>query len=226
VSIADNIETVRSKIESACWSSQRDPANVRLLAVSKTRTADEVDVAIQAGLCHFGENYLQDALDKVERVATQVSWHFIGAIQSNKTRLIAEHFSWVHTLSSQKAARRLNEQRPKHLPALKTLIQINIDNDPNKAGLGVDEVGEFLHKTRDFKRLNICGLMTIPGKPGEGANTTSEPFAQLRGLRDDLRLDYPELTELSMGMSGDLEAAISEGATWVRIGTAIFGPRN
>ena len=226
MSIADNIETVRSKIESACWSSQRDPANVRLLAVSKTRTADEVDVALQAGLCHFGENYLQDALDKVERVATQVSWHFIGAIQSNKTRLIAEHFSWVHTLSSQKAARRLNEQRPKHLPALKTLIQINIDNDPNKAGLGVDEVGDFLQETRDFKRLNICGLMTIPGKPGKGAKPTSEPFAQLRGLRDDLRLDYPELTELSMGMSGDLEAAISEGATWVRIGTAIFGPRN
>ncbi|MEM7363130.1 MAG: YggS family pyridoxal phosphate-dependent enzyme [Pseudomonadota bacterium] len=226
MSIADNIESVRSKIESACRSSQRDPANVHLLAVSKTRSAEEVDVAVQAGLCHFGENYLQDALGKVERVTPQVSWHFIGAIQSNKTRLIAEHFSWVHTLSSQKVARRLNEQRPEHLPALKTLIQVNIDNDPDKAGLAANEVGEFLHKIRDFKQLHICGLMTIPGKPGEGARPTTEPFAQLRGLRDDLRLDYPKLTELSMGMSGDLEAAISEGATWVRIGTAIFGPRN
>ena len=179
---------------------------------------------MEAGQVDFGENYLQDALDKVEHVAA--TWHFIGAIQSNKTRLIAQNFSWVHTLSSVKVAKRLNAQRPDHLPVLNTLLQVNIDNDPAKGGLSADDVNGFLAGTRDLKRLRICGLMTIPARiPVDQITDIRAPFARLRELRDSLRREYPDLTHLSMGMSEDLEAAIAEGATWVRVGTAIFGAR-
>ena len=224
MSITDNIDAVDSRIRSACQAVGRAPSDVRLLAVSKTRTHEDVEAAMVAGQVDFGENYLQDALSKVERLAA--TWHFIGAIQSNKTRLIAENFSWVHTLSSVKVAKRLDTQRPDHLPVLNTLLQVNIDNDPAKSGLSVDDVSGFLAGTRDLGRLRICGLMTIPARAqADQITDIRAPFARLRELRDSLRSDYPDLTHLSMGMSEDLEAAIAEGATWVRIGTAIFGAR-
>lgn len=225
MTIADNIAAVRARIRSACQRFGRDPADVQLLAVSKTRTQAEVQGAIDAGQHDFGENYLQDALTKTPHL--DVVWHFIGAIQSNKTRSIAQHFSWVHTLSSLKVATRLDAQRPEHLPPLKALIQVNIDDDPSKAGLAAGDVATFLSSTRALNRIDICGLMTIPSQaaPGESDLDTRKPFARLRELRDSLAPGHPALTELSMGMSDDLEAAIAEGATWVRIGTAIFGPR-
>lgn len=176
---------------------------------------------MQAGQKHFGENYLQDAIDKIETIGDGPIWHFIGSIQSNKTRLIAENFAWVHTVSSLKIARRLNDQRPGHLPPLKVFLQVNIDGDPAKSGLTPDQIRELAMQLESMERLELVGLMTLPTQR-ESVAEQRKPFKMLA----DLGQQYlPNQRELSMGMSGDLEAAVFEGATWVRIGTDIFGAR-
>jgi pyridoxal phosphate enzyme (YggS family) len=194
---------------------------VHLLAVSKTKPASLVSAALSEGQVDFGENYLQDALEKVEALGDKPTWHFIGAIQSNKTRPIAENFDWVHTVASEKVARRLNDQRPDDRPPLKIFLQVNIDEDPDKSGFAPEALEAALANILAFPNLALQGLMTLP-KQRQGLAAQREPFRALRLLQQRLCPGHPEL---SMGMSGDLEAAIAEGATWVRIGTDIFGAR-
>lgn len=215
-----SLSKVRERIERACAEAGRPEESVNLLAVSKTKPVAAVVAAREEGQEHFGENYLQDALVKVANLE-DVIWHFIGAIQSNKTKPIAESFSYVHTVSSLKVARRLNNQRPDHLPPLKIFLQVNIDGDGNKAGLTPAELPEFAAAVFELDRLNIQGLMTLPTQTSSLENQR-KPFRALRELQETC---LPTCKELSMGMSGDLEAAILEGATWVRIGTDIFGAR-
>jgi hypothetical protein len=194
---------------------------VNLLAVSKTKPVSAVAAAMAAGQVHFGENYLQDALAKIAAIPDGPIWHFIGAIQSNKTRAIAENFDWVHTVSSIKVATRLNNQRPDHLSPLKVFFQVNVDNDPAKAGIRPEQLSELVAASQDLNRLKIEGLMTLPAQTSSLLEQR-KPFHALR----QLQMRYlPQNPGLSMGMSGDLEAAIFEQATWVRIGTDIFGAR-
>jgi len=220
--IAANLAMVRRAIDAAARGCGRDPASVRLLAVSKTQPAEAVRRAAAAGCTDFGENYLQEAVAKIECLADlDVRWHFIGAIQSNKTRLVARHFHWVHTLARDKIARRLAQQ----CPAGKTLdvtLQVNIDDDPAKAGAAPDEVAALLATVHGLEHLRPRGLMTI-------LQRDSEPLASYRRLAELFDRLAPEGGEhwdtLSMRLSGDFAAAIEAGATWVRIGTSIFGPR-
>lgn len=221
LTIEGRLRAVHDRINVACLNANRQPDSVNLLAVSKTKPVSDVEQAIQAGQVHFGENYLQDALEKIEMIGHRAVWHFIGAIQSNKTRAIAENFDWVHTVSSLKVARRLNEQRPESLAPLKIFLQINIDNDAAKSGLKPPEIEALKQAFDQFERLELVGLMTLPTQR-EGLQGQREPFQALAELQRD---QLPSTSELSMGMSGDLEAAIMEGATWVRIGTDIFGAR-
>ncbi len=196
-----------------------------LLAVSKTRPAEDILEALACGHRHFGESYLQEALDKIgELRESGAVWHFIGRIQSNKTRPIAENFDWVHSIDKEKVARRLNDQRPDHLPPLNVCLQVMIDQEESKAGLTPQETRELVARFDEFPRLRLRGLMTIPA-PAE-SEAMRLPFQRLRELRDGMATADRPLETLSMGMSDDLEAAIMEGATIVRIGTAIFGPRN
>lgn len=224
-----NLARVRDRIASACRQWGRNPEDVKLLAVSKTRPAEMIIDAISAGQRHFGENYLQEAVEKISLVQDQaVHWHFIGAIQSNKTRIIAEHFSWVHTIGNEKIARRLNEQRPPELPALKVMVQVNIDSEDSKAGAPASAVPALIESLLALERLELRGLMTIPS-PTAAFETQRQPFNRLKCLAEEMKGkfggDLPHFSELSMGMSDDLEAAIAEGATWIRVGTAIFGAR-
>lgn len=220
--IASNLERARARIAVACDDAARDPSTVNLLAVSKTKPASMIQEAIASGQRHFGENYLQDALPKIEAISDVAIWHFIGAIQSNKTRPIAEHFDWVHTVSSLKVARRLNEQRPDNKPPLKIFVQVNVDDDPAKTGFHPTDLTAVLEAITQLVRLELQGLMTLPTER-RGISEQRPPFQQLARLQQS---HCPNQPELSMGMSGDLEAAILEGATWVRIGTDIFGARD
>lgn len=222
--VVQNLQSVRERITRICAESARDPSEVQLLAVSKTKPATQVQEAIAVGQQDFGENYVQDAMDKVIRFPN-VHWHFIGHIQSNKTRWIANHFDWVHSLDSLKIARRLNEQRQREAP-LNVLLQINVSNDPAKAGLAVDEAGALLEGLSDMERLLPRGLMTITEETNDTV-TQRKYFRRLAQLLNELNAQYKlnHFDQLSMGMTGDLESAIAEGATWVRIGTAIFGAR-
>ena len=223
-SVVRNLQSVRERIARICAVSARDPSEVQLLAVSKTKPATLVQEAIAVGQQDFGENYVQDAMDKVLQFP-DVHWHFIGHIQSNKTRWIANHFDWVHSLDSLKIARRLNAQRQREAP-LNVLLQINVSNDPAKAGLAVDEAGALLEGLSDMERLLPRGLMTITEETNDTV-TQKKYFRRLAQLLNELNAQYKlkQFDQLSMGMTGDLESAIAEGATWVRIGTAIFGAR-
>ena len=218
------LEKVRerlNKAESACG---RAAGSVELLAVSKTRSADEIRELYHLGQPSFGENYLQDAEAKIELLNDlPLSWHFIGRIQSNKTRPIAEHFDWVHSLASLKHARRLSDQRPPQLPPLNVCLQVNTSGEASKDGHSPEELAQLLDDYLQLPNLRVRGLMTIPA-PAEGEDQRL-PFQLLRQLRDRLATPEHPLETLSMGMSNDLEAAVAEGATMVRIGTAIFGPR-
>lgn len=226
--ITEHIAKVRQQVEQACHKFGRNPSEVKVLAVSKTQPAEAIRVAAVTGQQAFGENYLQEALQKQQELADlpELEWHFIGAVQSNKTREIAENFAWLHTLARQKIAQRLNDQRPAKLPKLKVLIQVNISNEASKAGILPSEVLGFAKQLLELPRLEVCGLMCIP-KASEDFTQQRQAFAQLADLQAQLMQALPELnlTTLSMGMSGDLEAAIAEGSTLVRIGTAIFGAR-
>jgi len=204
----------------------RPADSIQLLAVSKTRPATDIQDALAAGQRQFGESYLQEALEKIQQLSdSQAIWHFIGRIQSNKTRAIAENFDWVHSLYSVKHAQRLNSQRPDHLPPLKICLQINLNREQTKGGIPPNEAAELVVGIRELPRLLLQGLMTLPASSSD-FDQQRQPFRALRELRDQLATDDLPLATLSMGMSGDLEAAIAEGATIVRIGTAIFGPRN
>lgn len=222
------LAAVRQQIRAACRRFDRDPDAVNLLAVSKTKPAAMIRAALEAGQQDFGENYLQEALDKIDELGQAGTWHFIGAIQSNKTRAIAEHFSWVHTLASAKHGRRLNDARPDHAPRLKVLIQVNISDEASKAGIKPAETRALVETLLGFERLEVRGLMAIPRieTTFDGQRAHFRQLAELGAtLREQFGSDLEDFGDLSMGMSGDLEAAIAEGSTWLRIGTAIFGPR-
>ena len=221
--IAENIAKVGARIREAAQASQRNFADIGLLAVSKTKPADAIREAHAAGVCDFGENYLQEALEKQTQLADlPLIWHFIGPIQSNKTRPIAEHFDWVHSVDRLKIAQRLSEQRPAHLPALNICLQVNVSGEQSKSGGSPEELTALARAVVALPNLRLRGLMAIP-EPTDDVAAQHAAFARLRQLRDELALN---LDTLSMGMSHDLEAAIAEGATWVRIGTALFGARD
>ena len=221
--IAENIAKVGARIREAAQASQRNLQDIGLLAVSKTKPADAVREAHAAGLRDFGENYLQEALEKQAALSDlPLIWHFIGPIQSNKTRPIAEHFDWVHSVDRLKIAQRLSDQRPAHLPALNICLQVNVSLEASKSGCSPEELLALARAISALPNLRLRGLMAIPEATDDVA-AQHAAFARLRQLRDDLALN---LDTLSMGMSHDLEAAIAEGATWVRIGTALFGARD
>ncbi|MET1080417.1 MAG: YggS family pyridoxal phosphate-dependent enzyme [Pseudomonas sp.] len=221
--IAENIAKVGVRIREAAQASGRDCASIGLLAVSKTKPATAIRAAFEAGLRDFGENYLQEALDKqLELRELPLVWHFIGPIQSNKTRSIAEHFHWVHSVDRLKVAQRLNEQRPAHLPALNICLQVNVSGEASKAGCTPDALAELAAAIGNLPRLHLRGLMAIP-EPTDDPLVQRATFERVRELQQGLGLN---LDTLSMGMSQDLEAAIAAGATWVRIGSALFGARD
>jgi pyridoxal phosphate enzyme (YggS family) len=224
--ITSNLQAVRDAIAAAAFNAGRDPGSIRLLAVSKTFPADALREAYRAGQGCFAESYVQEALDKIAALNDlPIEWHYIGPIQSNKTRAIAEHFSWVHSVDRLKIAERLSQQRPAHLPALQLCLQVNISMEASKSGVPEGELDELAHAVAKLPRLKLRGLMAVPA-PGDDAIAQRAPFARLRGLRDSLNRQGLQLDTLSMGMSDDFAAAIAEGATMVRIGTAIFGARN
>lgn len=221
--IAANISTLEQRIRTASLAAQRDPASVGLLAVSKTKPSSALREAYAAGLRDFGENYLQEALGKQAELADlPLCWHFIGPIQSNKTRAIAENFAWVHSVDRLKIAQRLSEQRPEGLEPLNICIQVNVSGEASKSGCTPEDLPALAAAIGALPRLKLRGLMAIP-EPTEDQAEQAAAFAAVRTLQD--QLDLP-LDTLSMGMSHDLEAAIAQGATWVRIGTALFGARD
>lgn len=225
--ISKNIELIKQRITQAATEAKRDLEQIHLLAVSKTKPVEAIEEAYQAGIINVGENYLQEALQKQSQLtALPLIWHFIGPIQSNKTKDIAENFTWVHTVDRLKIAERLSHQRPNHLPELQICIQINISNESTKSGCKPDEILALVSAIEALPNIKLRGLMAIP-EPTENTSLQREVFAQLRQLKDTIneRLSL-SLDTLSMGMSHDLESAIIEGATWVRIGSAIFGERN
>jgi pyridoxal phosphate enzyme (YggS family) len=198
---------------------------VTLLAVSKKHTSESIAAVYQQGQRCFGENYVQEGVDKVNALQDlDIQWHFIGPIQSNKTRLVSEHFSWVHTIDRDKIAQRLNDQRPAHLPALNVLIQVNISDDNSKSGVKLNEVAELANMINQQPNLTLRGLMCIPALQDE-AQLKNE-FTAMSQAFESLQQQYDDVDTLSMGMSGDLELAIACGSNMVRIGTAIFGQRN
>ena len=216
-------QTVLARIRTAEHQFQRPPNSVHLLAVSKTHPASAVAALAAAGQRDFGENYVQEALDKItELAALGLEWHFIGPIQANKTRSIAEHFAWAHSVDRLKIAERLNAQRPDDLPPLNVCLEVNIDREPGKHGIDESELVGLAQAVAGLPRLRLRGLMAIPA-PATDFAAQRQPFARLRGWKE--RLNREGLDTLSMGMSDDLEAAVAEGATLVRIGTALFGPR-
>ncbi|MNJ95694.1 hypothetical protein D3C87_134070 [compost metagenome] len=227
--IRQNLQAVRQRITDAANSARRDVHGVELLAVSKTFGADAVIAAAEAGQGAFGENYLQEALEKIAEVRAtrpdlQLEWHFIGPIQSNKTRPIAEHFDWVHSVDRVKIAQRLSEQRPAHLPPLNICLQVNISGEASKSGVLPTEALAVAQEISALPNVCLRGLMAIPEAVGD-AEQQRAPFRQMHALLDQLRAAGLKLDTLSMGMSGDMAAAIAEGATIVRIGSAIFGTR-
>lgn len=236
-SISDNLQAVSADLQAAARAAERDPAEIRLLAVSKTFGIAAIQEAVQAGQRCFGENYVQEALQKIQQAATLMpadllEWHFIGPIQSNKTRQIASHFSWVHSVDRLKIAQRLSEQRPADMPALNICLQVNISGEASKSGaLPVDCV-ELACAIQALPRLRLRGLMAVP-EASEDVAQQRQAFRAVRVLKqqvaDVLQARFgslPQFDTLSMGMSGDMWAAIAEGSTMVRIGSNIFGKRH
>lgn len=223
--VANRLERVRARISEAARHAGRDPDSITLIAVSKTQPASAVSCLAALGQRDFGENYLQEALTKISVLrAANLCWHFIGQLQANKTRAVAEHFAWVHTVDRVRLAERLSAQRPFHAPALQVCVQVKLGEEVTKGGLDAEALPALLARIRSLPRLQLRGLMAMP--------PPSDDFAIQRGwcrsLRDlfaEMQREFPELDTLSIGMSGDLEAAILEGSTHVRIGTALFGAR-
>lgn len=220
-----HVNHVRSRIRSAAIAAGRDPGTVTLVAVTKTKTAETIRLAATAGVTDFGENYLQEALSKMDSLADlALRWHFIGAIQSNKTRPITERFDWVHSVDRLSIAKRLSEQRPFHAPPLQVCIQVALVPEPTKAGVLPGGLLELAAAVMELPRIQLRGLMCLPPPQPEAAAERAV-FARLRDALQDLNARGLKLDTLSMGMSADFESAIAEGATMVRIGTALFGVR-
>lgn len=223
--LTERLNQIRAQITKAESLYQRPAGSVRLLAVSKTRPIEDIEEALAAGQQDFGENYLQDALPKIAALADKaIYWHFIGPIQSNKTRAIAENFHWVHSIDRLKIAQRLSQQRPEQLPPLNLCLQVNISHDPAKTGITTEEALSLARDIHNLPRVKLRGLMTLPAQ-ASGFEQQRMPFHALRTLFENIQQQGIELDTLSMGMTGDMQAAIAEGATLVRIGTAIFGAR-
>lgn len=224
--IAQHLKEVRNQIAAACNEANRSPDDVRLLAVSKTRSVAEILEARQAGQTEFGENYVQEGIGKINDLTehSELVWHFIGPIQSNKTRDIASSFAWVHSIERSKIARRLSDQRDDSLPPLNVLIQVNIDQEETKAGVLPADIGPLAELISSLPRLRLRGLMAIPAAAAD-ERVRERSFASMQSLYLELQAQYDQIDTLSMGMSDDLFAAIKYGATTVRIGTAIFGSR-
>ena len=225
-SISNHIAAVQLRVAQAARRPGRTPAPIRLVAASKSQSVDAIRVAVASGITDFGENYLSDALPKIEALRElPLHWHFIGAIQSNKTRDIARHFQWVQTLDRAKIAQRLSDQRPEESDDLDVLIQINIDGEPQKSGIAPDALAEFAAQLMKLPRIRLRGLMSIP-RPSVDPEIQRLAFRRMRELFDrDKPVGATHWDTLSMGMTQDFEAAIAEGATMIRIGTALFGPR-
>jgi pyridoxal phosphate enzyme (YggS family) len=225
--ISANLQAVHTRIEAAMRQYGRTPGSVTLLAVSKTWPAAHVRDAVAAGQRAFGENYVQEGVDKVlalQALNTALEWHFIGPLQSNKSRLVAESFDWVHSIDRLKIAERLAGQRPDSLPPLAVCLQVNVSGEASKSGIDLNTAAALAHEIARLPRLRLRGLMAIPA-PADDFAAQCLPFRRLRALYDQLRGEGLALDTLSMGMSHDLEAAIAEGSTLVRVGTAIFGER-
>ncbi len=225
ITIASRLQAVQARIRTAAEAAGRRPDEVRLIAVSKTFSPEAVREACHAGQHAFGENYLQEARSKIEALQDlPLEWHFLGPIQSNKTRPIAQCFSWVHSVDNLKHARRLSDSRPQDLPPLQVCVQVNVSGEQSKSGCDPARLGELAAAVYDLPRVRLRGLMALPEATSDGA-TQHRQFAHLRQLKDELVAAGMALDVLSMGMSDDLEVAIAEGATMVRVGRAIFGPR-
>ncbi len=223
--IAHALLAVRRRVGAAEERFGRAPGSVTLLAVSKTRPAMDIEEVASVGQRAFGESYAQEALGKIAALThLPLEWHFIGPIQTNKTRIIAEHFHWVHSVDRLKVAKRLSEQRPDELPPLQVCVQVNLSAETSKSGVSPEQASDLASAVAELPRLELRGLMAIPA-PCEGLAAQRRPFQRLRVLQESMKAGGMHLDTLSMGMSADLEAAIAEGATIVRIGTAIFGPR-
>ena len=225
IGVTENLSLLSDLLREAAIDAGRDPADVHLLAVSKKQPLDKIEAAYAAGQRHFGENIVQEGLDKIEALADlELTWHFIGHLQSNKTRPVAENFDWVHTIDKLKTARRLSDQRPDHLPPLNVCIQVNVDDEASKSGIAPQDLPELAAACADLPRLQLRGLMCLPAIREE-FDEQREPFAALRRMAEKLRQQGIETDTLSMGMTDDYRAAVFEGATIVRIGTALFGER-
>ena len=224
--IAANLQTVRQRVAAACTAAHRAVVEVQLLAVSKTFSPEAVREAFECGQRAFGENYIQEAVEKIALLADlPLQWHCIGPVQSNKTRLVAAHFDWVHSVDRLKVAQRLSQQRPEGKPALQVCIQVNIDGGPTKSGVAPREVPALAREIAQLPNLALRGIMTIP-EPCDEFEGQLAVHRRARALFDELRAQGLALDTLSMGMTSDLEAAIAAGSTMVRVGTAIFGARS
>lgn len=227
--IASRLLAIKDQIASLTHQAGRAPDDVQLLAVSKTKPIEAIYAAYQAGQRQFGESYVQEAIPKIQLLQTNpdyadIEWHFIGPLQSNKTKPVAEHFDWVHSVDREKIAQRLNEQRPAHLLALNICLQINISGEQTKSGINADEVFGLAGIISQFPRLKLRGLMTI-AENTDDMNVVRDNFLHMQQLFNQLKSQYPSVDTLSMGMTDDMPLAINCGSTMVRIGTAIFGSR-
>ena len=226
MSIAERIHNLQCLIRQVELSFQREPGSTHVLAVSKGQSNQAIEQAYAAGLCDFGENYLQEALEKIQKLNLPINWHFIGSVQSNKTQAIANHFSWVHSVSRLKIAQQLHDHRPESLPPLNVCIQVNLDNEESKSGISSDLVADLAKDIVCLSRLRLRGLMVIP-KPRPNTEEQYQTFLRSSDLLHELNTQLNlKLDTLSMGMSDDLTAAIHAGSTMLRIGRSIFGQRN
>jgi len=221
-SIKDNVANINLQIFNACQQAERSAKQVTLLAVSKTKTSQMIEQAYLSGQRAFGESYIQEAVEKINQLHNfpDIIWHFIGPIQSNKTKLIAENFSWVHSVDRIKIAKRLNDHRSSKDTPLNVCLQVNISGEQSKSGVAVDELNDLIDVIQQCEHLTLRGLMAIPEK-----NASTQSFEKMQQLFNELQKKHPSVDTLSMGMSGDLTAAISAGSTMVRVGSAIFGAR-
>jgi len=222
--LSENIKLIKNDINQACKNACRNPEEIILMGASKSQTVGQIEQAYEKGVFHFGENYLQEAEPKISKIEKNIIWHFIGSIQTKKTKKIAHLFDWVHTVDSLKIAEKLNDARPSSRGPLNICLQVNIDNEETKSGILKEEIDDFLTSLTSLKNIKTRGLMIIP-KPRHTAEEQSEVFSDLKLKLDSLKSKFPELDTLSMGMSSDYLVAIQEGATILRIGTGIFGAR-